>query len=132
MNVIHIETVWGTEDFGIEIERDEAFQKAARELSDYIWSLPLTAEQNDRLVSLIVRQVQVAEKGGFIQGFTFGQDFGDWESKQRKTTNPDNHRISQVKSTATASIGFCALFSCVFVSRGAFLHKTCYSGLQGQ
>lgn len=55
MNVIHIETVWGTEDFGIEIERDEAFQKVARELSDYIRSLPLTAEQNDRLVSLIVR-----------------------------------------------------------------------------
>ncbi len=88
MNVIHVETVWGTEDFGIEIERDEAFQKAARELSDYIWSLPLTAEQNDRLISLTVRQVQVAEKGGFIQGFTFGQDFVDWESKQRKNNEP--------------------------------------------
>lgn len=84
MNIEHIRTIWGTEDYAIKIARSEEFQQAAHELSEFIKNLPLTNEQNDKLVELAVKQVQAAERGGFFEGFAMGKDFGDWDAKQRK------------------------------------------------
>ena len=74
-NVVLIETAWGDQDIAIQIERTAEMTTVARELSDYIKSLPLTAEQNNTLVPLIVKQVQEAERGAFVQGFKWGMEY---------------------------------------------------------
>nr|DAP48741.1 MAG TPA: hypothetical protein [Bacteriophage sp.] len=48
---------------------------ASHELSDYIKSLPLTTEQNNGLVSLMVKLVQESERGAFVQGFKWGMEY---------------------------------------------------------
>ena len=58
------------QDECVEIERTEEFKKSAKELSDYILSLPLTNEQNDELIKLIMNHVLVAESEAFGQGMT--------------------------------------------------------------
>lgn len=74
-NVVLIETAWGDRDIAIQIERTEQMTAAAHELSDYIKGLPLTTEQNNALVSLMVKQVQEAERGAFVQGFKWGMEY---------------------------------------------------------
>lgn len=48
---------------------------AAHELNNYIKELPLTAEQNNALISMMVKQVQEAERGAFVQGFKWGMEY---------------------------------------------------------
>lgn len=48
--------------------RTEEFLTAAKDFSDYLKSLPLSHEQNDRLVEFAVRQTQEAERGAFLFG----------------------------------------------------------------
>lgn len=64
------------EDMAIEIQRNEEFVTAANKLSEYIALLSLTHEQNDELIKLMIEQVQVAERGAFLQGFQMGFDLG--------------------------------------------------------
>ncbi len=58
------------EDEAIDITkgRTEEFLTAAKDFSDYLKSLPLSHEQNDRLVEFAVRQTQAAERGAFLFG----------------------------------------------------------------
>lgn len=58
-----------------EKERTEKFFQIARELSDFIKALPLDQPTNDRLVKLMIAQVEEAEHGAFTQGFGLGMDF---------------------------------------------------------
>ncbi len=46
-----------------------------KETSEFINSLPLTTDDNDRLVFLLLKQTQEAEKGAFEQGFRVGIEF---------------------------------------------------------
>lgn len=55
----------------IKISRTEEF-KAAHELSDYIRGLSLSHEANDKLVALMVNQVNVSEQAAFDQGMELG------------------------------------------------------------
>ncbi|WP_312159330.1 hypothetical protein [Oscillibacter sp.] len=43
----------------------------AQEVSEYINSLPLSNEQNDRLVWLLVENVAAAERSGFYGAFAY-------------------------------------------------------------
>lgn len=61
-----------SKDQCIEFERTESFYKAARELGDYIKGLPLTTKDNDRLIFLMIEQIQQAEQGAFERGFEMG------------------------------------------------------------
>jgi hypothetical protein len=56
----------------LAIMRTEKFNEIADELSGCIKDLPLTHEQNDRLITLIVRQINAAERGAFLQGADIG------------------------------------------------------------
>lgn len=51
----------------LAVERTESFYSTARELSDFIAALPLSREENDRLIALIIQQVQDGEQGAFAQ-----------------------------------------------------------------
>lgn len=64
---------------GFIFERQDAFFEVAQELSNYIKELPLTNEQNDKLVRLMVKQAQEAEHSGYLFGVRTGakmQKFG--------------------------------------------------------
>lgn len=55
-------------DGTITINRNARTMETARTLTDYIHTLPLTAEQNNELVRLILEHVTEAEKGAFVGG----------------------------------------------------------------
>lgn len=50
------------------LDRTPEFKQKAQEISDFIERLPLTKAENDRLVFLLVEQVQIAEHDAFFQG----------------------------------------------------------------
>lgn len=63
------------DDVAIKVNRTEEFFQIARELSDYIKKLPLTPDQHNKLVELMIKQVQAAEQGAFNKGFLMGYKF---------------------------------------------------------
>lgn len=63
------------DDFGIVLDKGEMFLKSAKEVSEYLRALPLTKEQNDTLVELMLEHVGQARQDAFTQGFQMGQDF---------------------------------------------------------
>ena len=64
------------------MERTESFYSTARELSDFIAALPISREENDRLIALIIRQVQNGEQGAFAQGLRIGKEFAGWNKNK--------------------------------------------------
>ena len=78
------------EDLQIQMERTEDFYKAARVLSDYLKPLPLSQSENDILVELIIRQVETAEQGAFVQGFHMGKDYANIVEKHDDSTEGQN------------------------------------------
>lgn len=71
------------DDMAIEIKRTDEFMVAASELSNFLAALPLSREDNDKLVSLMVKQVNVAETSAFTQGLATGYEFGVDEAEER-------------------------------------------------
>ena len=68
-NMTFIETLWGDKYISVDIKHTEEFLSAAKELSGFIGGLPLTVEQNDKLVYSVLEQVVLAERAAFKQGF---------------------------------------------------------------
>lgn len=66
----------------LAVERTESFYNTARELSDFIAALPIGQEENDRLIALIIRQVQDGEQGAFAQGLRTGKEFAGWNKNE--------------------------------------------------
>ena len=66
----------------LAVERTESFYSTARELSDFIAALPISREKNDRLIALIIQQVQDGEQGAFAQGLRIGKEFADWKENE--------------------------------------------------
>lgn len=68
----------------LAVERTESFYSTARELSDFIAALPISREENDRLIALIIQQVQGGEQGAFAQGLRIGKEFAGWNKNEKK------------------------------------------------
>ncbi len=73
------------DDVAIKIERTPEFLQAAQLLSDFIRGLPIDQPTNDRLVAMMVDQVQQAEKGAFVQGLRMGKQYSSWEQDQMQS-----------------------------------------------
>lgn len=58
----------------VETERTAEFKRTAKELSDYILALPLTNEQNDKLIELIMNHVLLVEREAMVQGMSVARD----------------------------------------------------------
>lgn len=61
-------------EINISSYRTPTFFTTAKAVSEYINSLPLTKEQNDRLVGLLVENVTTAERSGFYGAFAYLAD----------------------------------------------------------
>ena len=73
-NVINFSKDNAVEGITLEIERSEEFYKKAKELSDFVQSLPLSSSDNKVLIELMVNQTLAAEKSGFDFGVKLSKD----------------------------------------------------------
>ena len=76
-------------DARIKIPRTPDFYAVARKLSEYIKDLPLSHEQNDRLIALMVEQVKVTEQDCFKAGLKLGSDI--WKAHAGKIERTVRH-----------------------------------------
>lgn len=93
-NVFDFENIEDIDGVAITVERTPEFVKVARQLSDFVKDLPLDQPTNDRLVSLMVDQVQQAEKGAFAQGFRMGREYDGWEADHTEEVQQGNDLLS--------------------------------------
>lgn len=63
----------------IVFEKSGEMLETGKKLSDYIKSLPLTPEQNNSLLPLILDHVEEAQRCVFAQGFRMGREFAEYE-----------------------------------------------------
>lgn len=63
-------------DETIKIERSPEFIAIAHKVGDHIQSLPLDSAQNDKLIALIIEQVNEGERTAFGRGFGMGVKLG--------------------------------------------------------
>lgn len=56
----------------VSVPRTEKFNEIAKELSDFVATLPLEQSDNDRLIKIIVKQINEAERGAYLAGFDMG------------------------------------------------------------
>ena len=68
------------QNFAVEIERTEEFYETAKDMSEYLNSLPLSHEQSDILIGLILKHVNSAEVSGFKFGVKLSKDI--WQAKE--------------------------------------------------
>ena len=52
----------------LRLSAQQRFKRTAKELSDYILALPLTNEQNDKLIELIMNHVLLVEREAMVAG----------------------------------------------------------------
>lgn len=79
--IIDFQNVKNMQGAAIEAERTEEFYSIARELSEFIKGLPLSQPDNDKLIAIIIKQVQAGEQGTFNQGFHMGYNFAKWQTE---------------------------------------------------
>lgn len=79
--IIDFQSIKDRQETAIAIERTGEFYSIARKLGDFIAALPIGREENDRLIALIIQQVQAGEQGAFNQGFRMGYDFNKWKTE---------------------------------------------------
>lgn len=82
------------EEDGIELEKSPEMLASAERLSDYIRELPLTAEQNDKLVQMLLDHVGDVQRCGFNQGLKVGKEFAGWEGREAPGAK-DFHKLLQ-------------------------------------
>ena len=63
-----------------EVWRTEEFIITAKAVSEFLHDLPLTHEQNDRMIELMLEHVHAAESSGFHDGVRYGIVIGQhWD-----------------------------------------------------
>ncbi len=70
------------------LEWPEPLHRQARELSEYIKALPLTVEQNDKLVHMLLQHVRECESNAFHLGIRFGKTITERIEAEEATELP--------------------------------------------
>lgn len=60
------------EEMYIEITKSEEFLEHSKKVSEFIKKLPLSTEENDNLLKLLIENLDIAKKDAFNQGFDVG------------------------------------------------------------
>lgn len=68
-------------DYAVEMEKTDKYCQTAKDLSDYLLSLPLSHEDNEHVIDLIVKHVHEAERSGYLNGFKMGKEFAETMAK---------------------------------------------------
>lgn len=70
----------------VEFDNSNEYLDTAKELSDYIKSLPLSLDQNDKLINMILKHVEVARNDLFKQGIEFMFDIANNQDIEEQET----------------------------------------------
>ena len=70
----------------VECDNSNEYLDTAKELSDYIKSLPLSLDQNDKLINMILKHVEVARNDSFKQGIEFMLDTANNQDIEEQET----------------------------------------------
>lgn len=94
MSIIYDDEEYGYGDpdkgFNMAVGRTEDFHDIAYTLDDYVNALPISNEQNNKLLDLILKQVIVAEKDAFSFGIgLMGMALGIADSENREIEQED-------------------------------------------
>ena len=68
-------------DYAVEIEKTEKYYQTAKDLSDYLLSLPLSNAENEHIIDLMVKHAHAAERSGYLNGFKMGKEFAETMAK---------------------------------------------------
>lgn len=68
----------------MEIKRTKEFYQASRQISDFIKGLPLSTEDNDKLVSRLVEYTNTVERNAAIFGVQVGMQLAQGLSRDAK------------------------------------------------
>lgn len=67
----------------ITLQHTEGFYESAKQLSEFIKELPLNQQDNDKLIDLILNQVNDGMYDAFVQGFRMGRAYNEWEESEK-------------------------------------------------
>ena len=67
----------------IPLQHTEGFYESAKQLSEFIKKLPLNQQDNDKLIYLILDQVNDGMYDAFVQGFRMGRAYSEWEKAKK-------------------------------------------------
>ena len=70
----------------VEFDNSNEYLDTAKELSDYIKSLPLSLDQNDKLINMILKHVEVSRNDSFKQGIEFMFDTANNQDIEEQET----------------------------------------------
>lgn len=59
-------------DYELKINHSERFWDATYAVNDYLKGLPLTVEQNDHLIELLIAHMSATERDALFQGLSMG------------------------------------------------------------
>lgn len=68
----------------MEIKRTKEFYQASRQISDFIKGLPLSTEDNDKLVSRLVEYTNTVERSAALFGVQVGMQLAQGLSRDAK------------------------------------------------
>lgn len=68
----------------MEIKRTKEFYQASRQISDFIKGLPLSTEDNDKLVHNLVEYTNTAERSAALFGVQVGMQLAQGLSRDTK------------------------------------------------
>lgn len=72
-NITIYQDIFGDFDVAAQVERTPEIMERVNAVSDFIAALPLTRQQNDRLVELLTDLVNILEHDSFLEGAVFGR-----------------------------------------------------------
>lgn len=68
----------------VRVGRTEAFESTTLAVSNYLDSLPITVEQNNKLIELICRNITAAEQGALSFGITIAGAAAAYAAKENR------------------------------------------------
>ncbi len=84
-----IETAWGDFDAAIEIRKSPAVLATAKKVSGFMSDLPLTSDQHNALVALLMEHHRAAMRCGFAEGVRFVLALEEHESNSTENSGKD-------------------------------------------
>lgn len=69
---VKVKDIENLNDYELKINHSERFWDATYAVNDYLKELPLTVEQNDHLIELLIAHMNATEKDALLQGLSMG------------------------------------------------------------
>lgn len=66
-------------DYELKINHSQEFWDATYAVNDYLKGLPLTVEQNDHLIELLIAHMSATEKDALLQGLSMSLKIAKYE-----------------------------------------------------